>query len=390
MTTTPGSGSSAPAPHGCPAAAEHDREVPQTDLLSPWQVRGVRLRNRVVMSPMCQYSADEGLANDWHLVHLGSRAAGGVALVFVEATAVTRDGRISPGDMGIWSDDHVEPLARIARFVRSQGAVPAIQLAHAGRKASCDLPWRGGAPLSEDQGGWRPVWGPSPLAFDEASPVPQPLDQAGIDRLIDAFESAAARSIAAGFEILEIHAAHGYLLHEFLSPLSNQRTDQYGGSLENRARFLLEVTDAAIEVWGADRVGVHLSPRDMEHHSIADSDPAAIFNYVAGELGKRKIAFIFVRESVDGGPRFGPAMKKAFGGLFIANEQHTLESAEKVLASGEADAISWGQLFLANPDLPRRFELNAPLNTPNPATFYAPGATGYTDYPFLDLTVAAA
>ncbi len=243
MATTSSSGSSASSPHGCPAAAEHDREVPQTDLLSPWQVRGVRLRNRVVMSPMCQYSADEGLANDWHLVHLGSRAAGGVALVFVEATAVTRDGRISPGDMGIWTDDHVEPLARIARFVRSQGAVPAIQLAHAGRKASCDLPWRGGAPLSEDQGGWRPVWAPSPLPFDEGSPVPQPLDQAGIDRLIDAFESAAARSIAAGFEVLEVHAAHGYLLHEFLSPLSNERTDQYGGSLENRMRLVLQVAE---------------------------------------------------------------------------------------------------------------------------------------------------
>jgi 2,4-dienoyl-CoA reductase-like NADH-dependent reductase (Old Yellow Enzyme family) len=145
--------------------------------------------------------------------------------------------------MGIWSDDHVEPLARIARFVQSQGAVPAIQLAHAGRKASCDLPWRGGAPLSEDQGGWRPIWGPSPLPFDEGSPVPQALDQAGIDGVIDAFESAAARSIAAGFEVLEIHAAHGYLLHEFLSPLSNQRTDQYGGSLENRMRLVLQVAE---------------------------------------------------------------------------------------------------------------------------------------------------
>ena len=170
-----------PTSHGCPAGADHDREVPEIDLLTPAAFRGVTLRNRIVMSPMCQYSAVEGMANDWHLVHLGSRAAGGVSLVMVEATAVTRDGRISPGDMGIWSDEHIEPLARIARFVESQGAVPSIQLAHAGRKASCDVPWRGGAPLAPEEGGWRPVYGPSPLPFDERSPVPTPLDMAGID-----------------------------------------------------------------------------------------------------------------------------------------------------------------------------------------------------------------
>jgi 2,4-dienoyl-CoA reductase-like NADH-dependent reductase (Old Yellow Enzyme family) len=235
--------SSESARHGCPSAADHDREVPDVDLLTPWTVRSVTLRNRIVMSPMCQYCATEGLANDWHLVHLGSRAAGGVGLVMVEATAVTRDGRISPGDMGIWSDDHIEPLARIARFVESQGAVPSIQLAHAGRKASCDAPWRGGAPLSQEQGGWRPVWGPSPLAFDEGSPTPEPLDAAGIDAVVAAFVAAARRAINAGFKIIEIHGAHGYLLHEFLSPLSNQRTDEYGGSIENRMRFLLRVAE---------------------------------------------------------------------------------------------------------------------------------------------------
>lgn len=230
--------------HGCPAAADHDREVPDVDLLSPWKVRGTTLRNRIAMSPMCQYSAEEGMANDWHLVHLGSRASGGVGLVMVEATAVTRDGRISPGDMGIWSDDHIEPLARIARFVESQGAVPSIQLAHAGRKASCDAPWRGGAPLTPEQGGWLPVHGPSAMAFDEGSPVPEALDLAGIDEVVAAFVVAAHRAINAGFKILEIHGAHGYLLHEFLSPLSNQRTDEYGGSLENRMRLLLRVAEA--------------------------------------------------------------------------------------------------------------------------------------------------
>ena len=230
-------------PHGCSAEAEHDREVPEIDLLTPLTVRGVTFRNRIVMSPMCQYCAHEGLADDWHLVHLGSRAVGGAALVVVEATAVTRDGRISPGDMGIWGDQHIEPLARIARFVKSQGAVPGIQLAHAGRKASCDVPWKGGASLKTPaEGGW-PVVGPSPIPFNEGDPVPIPLDQAGIDGILAAFEAAARRALAAGFQVIEIHSAHGYLLHEFLSPLSNIRTDAYGGSLENRMRLVLQVAE---------------------------------------------------------------------------------------------------------------------------------------------------
>ncbi|MBV8607753.1 MAG: NADH:flavin oxidoreductase/NADH oxidase [Singulisphaera sp.] len=230
--------------HGCPADVDHDREVPEVDLLSPLTTRDVTFRNRIVMSPMCQYSATEGMADDWHLVHLGSRAVGGAALIFVEATAVTRDGRISPGDMGIWDDRHVEPLARIARFVQARGAVPGIQLAHAGRKASCDVPWNGGARLrTPEQGGWTVV-APSPIPFNDDDPPPVPLDEAGIDGVVAAFEAAARRALAAGFRVLEIHAAHGYLLHEFLSPLSNHRTDQYGGSLENRMRFLLRVAES--------------------------------------------------------------------------------------------------------------------------------------------------
>jgi 2,4-dienoyl-CoA reductase-like NADH-dependent reductase (Old Yellow Enzyme family) len=228
--------------HGCPAGTDHDREVPEVDLLSPLTIRGITFRNRIVMSPMCQYVAVEGLASDWHLVHLGSRAVGGVALVMVEATAVTRDGRISPGDMGIWGEQHVEPLARIARFVHSQGAVPGIQLAHAGRKASCEPPWKGGARLPAEAGGW-PVVGPSPVPFNEGDPAPLPLDEAGIEGIVAAFEAAAGRALAAGFRVIEIHAAHGYLLHEFLSPLSNRRTDRYGGSLENRMRLTLRVAE---------------------------------------------------------------------------------------------------------------------------------------------------
>lgn len=229
---------------GCVAGSDHDREVPEIDLLSPLTIRGVTLRNRIAMSPMCQYVAKEGLADDWHLVHIGSRAAGGVGLAIVEATAVARDGRITPGDLGIWSDDHVEPLERIASFVHSQGAVAGIQLAHAGRKASCDLPWNGGTGLTTaDSGGW-PVVGPSEIAFDDSSPVPRALDKAGIDGIIAAFEAATHRALAAGFRVIEIHGAHGYLLHEFLSPLSNRRTDDYGGSLENRMRLPLRVAAA--------------------------------------------------------------------------------------------------------------------------------------------------
>lgn len=227
---------------GCPVGAEHDQEIAEIDLLSPLTIRGVTFRNRIGMAPMCQYSAADGMADDWHLVHLGSRAAGGAGLVLVEATAVAAEGRISPGDLGIWSDAHIAPLARIARFIESQGAVAGIQLAHAGRKASTDAPWRGGASLSPAQGGW-PVVAPSAIPFSEAHPVPAALDEAGIDSVVAAFEAGARRALQAGFRVIEIHAAHGYLLHQFLSPLSNHRSDAYGGSLDNRMRLLLRVAE---------------------------------------------------------------------------------------------------------------------------------------------------
>lgn len=197
------------APHGCPSGVDHDREVPEIDLLSPLTIREVTLRNRIVMSPMCQYSADDGMANDWHLVHIGSRASGGVGLTMVEATAVTADGRITPKDVGIWSDQHVEPLARIVRFVHSQGAVAGIQLAHAGRKASCAPPWLGGAQLNHEAGGWTPV-APSPLPFNEGEFAPSELTEDGISGIVTAFEDAARRALTAGFQVIEVHAAHGY------------------------------------------------------------------------------------------------------------------------------------------------------------------------------------
>lgn len=218
-------------------------------LFSTLHLRGVEFRNRVGMSPMCQYSSQDGYANDWHFLHLGSRAVGGVGLVLTEATAVTADGRISPRDLGIWSDDHIEGLARCVRLVEDQGAVAGIQLAHAGRKASTAPPWEGGHPVEVADGGWRPVWAPSPTAFNPRSPVPQELSEDGIQEVIRAFAQAARRAHEAGFRVAEIHAAHGYLLHEFLSPLSNQRSDKYGGPFENRIRLLCETVEAVRTVW---------------------------------------------------------------------------------------------------------------------------------------------
>ena len=218
-------------------------------LFEPLTLRGVTLRNRIGVSPMCQYSSTDGFANDWHLVHLGTRAVGGASLVIAEATAVTPEGRISPRDLGLWRDEHIEMLSRITRFIREQGAVAGVQLGHAGRKASTEVPWRGGAPLPPDQGGWSPIVAPSALPFGSRSQVPAALDAAGIRRIVGAFRDAARRALDAGFEVIELHGAHGYLLHQFLSPLANHRTDEYGGPFENRARIVLEVADAVRSVW---------------------------------------------------------------------------------------------------------------------------------------------
>ncbi len=218
-------------------------------LLEPYTLRQLTLRNRIAVSPMCQYSSKDGLANDWHLVHLGSRAVGGAGLIFTEAAAVTEDGRITPEDLGIWNDEQIEPLQRITRFITAQGAVAGIQLAHAGRKASTWRPWLGKqGSIAADQGGWTP-WGPSKIAFDPKHTPPTPLDEDQIQQVIQAFVAAAKRALTAGFKVVEIHAAHGYLLHQFLSPLSNQRQDQYGGSFDNRIRLTLEVTKAVRDIW---------------------------------------------------------------------------------------------------------------------------------------------
>jgi 2,4-dienoyl-CoA reductase-like NADH-dependent reductase (Old Yellow Enzyme family) len=217
-------------------------------LFEPLQIRDVTFRNRIGVSPMCQYSSEDGFANDWHLVHLGSRAVGGAALVMTEAAAVEARGLISAHDLGIWDDAHVAPLERAARFIQSQGAVAGMQLAHAGRKASVSVPWEGDRPVSPAEGGWQVV-GPSAIPFAEGHPVPRALSELEIREVVRAFENAAARALSAGFRILEIHSAHGYLIHEFLSPLSNTRTDAYGGPFENRIRLLRETVAAIRKVW---------------------------------------------------------------------------------------------------------------------------------------------
>ena len=218
-------------------------------LFDPLSIRGTTFTNRVFVSPMCQYSSTDGFANDWHLVHLGSRAVGGAALVFTEATAVTPEGRISPEDLGIWKDDHLEMLSRIARFITEQGSVAGMQLAHAGRKGSTHRPWSGDGVVPESAGGWTNVLSPSAIKFSETYPQPHAMTGQEIADTTAAFAAAAKRAHAAGFRVIEIHAAHGYLIHEFLSPLSNQRTDQYGGSFENRTRFVREIATAVRRVW---------------------------------------------------------------------------------------------------------------------------------------------
>lgn len=220
-------------------------------LFSPLTIKDITLKNRITISPMCQYSATDGFANDWHLVHYGSRAVGGAALIIQEATAISPEGRITPGDLGLYNDAHIEKLQQITTFIHQHGCVAGIQLAHAGRKAGCDLPWKGGKQLKPEDGGWQTV-ASSALPFNADDQAPLALDLSGIKKVIADFKVAAERALKAGYKVIEIHAAHGYLLHEFLSPLANQRTDEYGGSFENRIRLLLEVVEAIKTVWPAN------------------------------------------------------------------------------------------------------------------------------------------
>ncbi|MBB3004888.1 alkene reductase [Paraburkholderia tropica] len=347
-------------------------------LFDPIQIGDLTLPNRIIMAPLTRARAnDVRLPNALMAKYYAERASAG--LIISEATSVTPQGVGYAETPGIWSQEQVEGWKIVTEAVHAAGGRIFLQLWHVGR-ISDPMFLDGALPVAPSaiaaQGNVSLVRPPRPFV------TPRALGIDEIPGVVAAFRQGAINAKAAGFDGVEIHGANGYLLDQFLQDSTNQRTDAYGGSIENRARLLLEVTDACIEIWGADRVGMHIAPRG-DAHTMGDSDPAATFGYVARELGKRKLAFLFARESL-GENRLGPQLKAEFGGPFIANEKFTLESAQQVLAAGEADAIAWGQLFIANPDLPRRFATNAPLNAPVPSTFYARGETGYTDYPSLD------
>ena len=330
-------------------------------LFSPLRLREVELRNRIVVSPMCQYSSEDGFASDWHLVHLGSRAVGGAGLVFTEAAAVLPEGRISPQDLGIWKDEHVEMLARIFRFVRQQGAIPAVQLAHAGRKASTARPWEGGKPVNEADGGWSPIFGASALPFDDGYQTPQELDHSGIARIRDAFAQAAVRALQAGAQIVEVHAAHGYLLHSFYSPLSNQRTDEYGGSFENRTRFLRETVNAVRAVWPENLpLFVRISSTDWTDDGWTGEDSVALARQLK-PLGVDVIDCSSGGNVPDAKIPVGAGYQLPFAAKLRAEAEIATGTvgmitepaqADQIIRLGEADLVFMAREFLRHPYWP--------------------------------------
>ena len=330
-------------------------------LFSPFPLRGLTLRNRVGVSPMCQYSSADGFASDWHLVHLGQFAVGGAGLVFTEATAVVSEGRISPQDLGIWDDAQLPMLERITRFIRAQGAVPGIQLAHAGRKASTKRPWDGSGAVLPGDGGWADVMAPSAIPFAADYPQPHALTTDGIDRVVEGFRAAAVRAMAVGFEVLEVHAAHGYLLHEFLSPLSNQRTDQYGGSIENRARLTLEVVAALRRVMPESMpLLVRISATDWAEGGWTgdDSVQLAVWLKAAGvDLVDVSTGGLVGGVRIPVGPGYQvPFARQVREGAGIATASVGLitdaAQAEAIVANGDADMVLLAREMLRQPHWP--------------------------------------
>jgi 2,4-dienoyl-CoA reductase-like NADH-dependent reductase (Old Yellow Enzyme family) len=344
-------------------------------LFDPLAIRDLKFANRVFVSPMCQYSSKDGYANDWHLVHLGSRAVGGAGLVLTEATAVLPEGRISPQDLGIWKDEHIEMLSRIAGFIHEQGSIAGMQLAHAGRKASTSRPWEGHDAVPESEGGWKKVVAPSALPFSDTYPMPQALTLDGIQEVIAAFAAAARRACQAGFRVIEIHAAHGYLIHEFLSPLSNQRQDDYGGSFENRTRLCREIVAAVRSAWPKELpLFVRISATDWVEGGW-DIDESV---KLAGELKRMGVDLI---DCSSGGnvPHakipVGPGYQTAFAerirretgimtgtvGMITSPVQ-----AEHIIQTGQADAVIMAREFLRDPYWPLRAarELDQPIAWP--------------------------
>lgn len=349
-----------------------------TTLFDPITIGGLQLKNRIIMAPLTRARAIGGarVPNALMAKYYEQRASAG--LILSEATSVTAQGVGYENTPGIWSDEQVEGWKQTTEAVHAAGGRIFLQLWHVGRISdpallNGDLPVAPSAIAAKGH--------VSLLRPERGYPVPRALETEEIAGVVAAFRKGAENAKLAGFDGVEIHGANGYLLDQFLQDSTNQRTDNYGGSIENRARLMLEVTDACIEVWGADRVGMHLAPR-RDAHDMGDSTPAETFGYVARELKKRGIAFICAREAV-GDDSLGPLLKKEFGGVYIANEQLTRESADALIADGKADAVAFGKLFIANPDLPQRLKANAEFNPARPQLFYGPGAEGYTDYPAL-------
>jgi 2,4-dienoyl-CoA reductase-like NADH-dependent reductase (Old Yellow Enzyme family) len=351
-------------------------------LFEPLTLRSLAIPNRIWMSPMCQYSAATdgqavGAPNDWHLSHLAARASGGAGLILVEATAVSPEGRISPADLGLWNEHQEKAFTRITRFLRGQHTVPGIQLAHAGRKASTDRPWHGGAPVAPADGGWRPK-APSPIPFAEGYPVPDELTVTDIERIVEDFASAAKRALRAGFEVVEIHGAHGYLIGQFLSPHSNRRTDEYGGAFENRIRFPLEVVDAVRAVWPDDRpVFFRISATDWlpEGNGWTVDDTVRF----AKELLAHGVDLLDISSggnAADARILSGPGYQVAFAARVRAETDLPVAAvgeitdpyqAETILTSGQADAVLLGRELLRNPNWPNQAAraLGAPARWPD-------------------------
>ncbi len=345
-------------------------------LLESFRVRDLQFRNRVFVSPMCEYSSQDGFANDWHLVHLGSRAVGGAALVLTEASAVTADGRISPADLGIWKDEHIEFLSRIFRFVEKQGAIPGMQLAHAGWKASTAKPWEGGGPVPVAAGGWSPIFSSSAIPFTEGWQTPVALDEAGIAAIARAFRDAARRALKAGARVIEIHSAHGYLLHSFLSPISNKRTDRYGGSFENRTRFLHETVACIREVWPEKYpLFVRISASDWVEGGWSIEESVELARHLkeqAVDLIDCSSGGVVPKAKIQIGPGyqvpFAERIRREAGirtgavGLITTPAQ-----AEEIVSSGKADAVLLARELLRDPYFPLRagFELGQDIAWPN-------------------------
>ena len=343
-------------------------------LFDPLTIRSITFRNRIFVSPMCQYSSTDGFANDWHFVHLGSRAVGGAALVIAEATGVEATGRISPQDLGIWKDEHIAPLARIVRFVEEHGAVAGIQLAHAGRKASTKRPWEGMGIIPESEGGWIPV-APSAIPFHPTDPAPHALTTREVEQVVTAFAAAARRAREAGFRVIEIHAAHGYLLHEFLSPLSNQRDDRYGGSFENRTRIVREVVTAIRDVWPAELpLLIRISATDWIEGSWSIEDSIGLTRILMPlgvDLVDCSSSGLAPGVKVPIGPGYqtplAASVRAATGiltgavGLIVSAAQ-----ADHVIRSGQADAVLLARAMLRNPYWPlaAAAELRQPIDWP--------------------------